>query len=141
MSSLIEDRDINKFKMINNLTKIFISNCIKSEDRVESERVYSKILDIYQKIREISSKLYADEISLEGFRNINQNIEQFEIKEIRSIMDIQDLIANVQEETEKLEDYYSILMNDVISTCDKHQEIQIPSLFNSFFSTRNMKSL
>lgn len=140
MSLLIDDRDMNKLKIIENLTQLFITECIKNGENLESDRINSSIVEIYRKICELNAKFFHDEVSLEGFRNI-QNIETFEFREIRNCLDIQDLIANLQEETEKLEEFHNIIMNDVIATCDNHQEMKISSLFDTFFEARNMKTL
>lgn len=131
---------MNKFKMIQNLTQLFICECIKNEENNETDRVNSSIVEISRKICELNAKFFQHEIILDGFRNI-QNIESFEIREIRNCLDIQDLITNIQEETEKLEEFHQIIMNDVIATCDKYQEMKFSSLFSTFFGTRNMKSM
>lgn len=141
MNSFIEDRDMNKLKLMTSQIEQFVTNCIKNNgDQTDLERKNAMIIEVYKKIRELDSKILADEVLLEGFNNI-QNIENFEIKEIQSICDIQDEISRIQMETEKLDDYHAMLMADLISTTEKNQEMRNASLFNEFFNARSTKSM
>lgn len=135
MSSLIEDHDTNKLKLMTSQIEHFITNCIKSGEPGNMDHKNATIVEVYKKIRELDSKILADEVLLEGFNNI-QNIESFAVHNLQSICDIQDEISRIQTETEKLDDYHAMLMSDLVSTTEKHQELSNAELFDEFFHAR-----
>lgn len=139
MSSLIEDHDTNKLKLMSSQLEHFIMACIESDDQTKVERKNATIIEVYKKIRELDSKILADEVQLEGFVNI-QNIESFEMKNMQGVCDMQDEIARVQLATEKLDDLHSMLMSNLITSTERHQELQNAALFDEFFRARTQQA-
>lgn len=111
------------------------------EEADRDEESIKAIVDIKQRIIEIESRKFDDELTLAGFTSIIRSIDELKQKFGSEVQNIRSMIDSVEEENERLEFQFDIVRKDAQMLLEQIAEQKMAKIFNEHFKAVNTHAL